>query len=345
MCARTSGKCGGNERMAGFSEIIGHERIIENMQNAARTGQVSHAYILNGPEDSGKRMLAEAFAMLLLCEAPRDGEPCMECLSCRQVTAKNHPDLIRLTHGKTGISVDDVRRQIVRNAEIRPYRSRYKVFLVDEAEKMNVQAQNALLKTLEEPPSYVVILLLTTNADSFLPTILSRCVRLNLKAVDDARIRAHLMQNCGVSADRADLCAAFAQGNVGRAVALASSEHLGELKDRTFRLVGELSDLPVFRIVEELGSFTSDREESALFLELLLLLFRDVLLYKSTGREEGLIFRDQAVRTGQLAARSSFAGLNRIFEALDVADRRMRMNVNTTLSLETLLLEMKENFE
>ncbi len=330
--------------MAGFRDILGHEQIISNLQTAARTGQVSHAYILNGPEGSGKRMLAEAFAMLLECELPVDGEPCMECVSCRQALGKNHPDIIYLTHDKSVISVDDVRRQIIRDADIMPYRGRFKVYIVDEAEKMNPQAQNALLKTLEEPPSYVVILLLTTNADAFLPTVLSRCVRLNLKAVDDARIRAYLVRNCGVSGDRADLCAAFSQGNVGRAMELAASDELSGLKDRTFGIVRRLDGMPAYRIAEEIGFFTENKDEIPLFLELLLLLFRDVLLYKSTGTGTGLIFRDMAAETGQLARRISYAGMNRIFEAIEIGGRRIRMNVSTPLTLEMLLLDIKENF-
>ncbi len=331
--------------MAGFHNILGHEQIISNLQTAARTGQVSHAYILNGPEGSGKRMLAEAFAMLLQCGSPVDGEPCMECVSCRQAMSGSHPDIIYLTHEKTVISVDDVRRQIVRDADIMPYRSRFKVYIADEAEKMNQQAQNALLKTLEEPPSYVVILLLTTNADALLPTVLSRCVRLNLKAVDDARIRAYLMQNCGVSAERADLCAAFAQGNVGRAVELASSEELSELKDLTFGIICRLDGMPAYRIAEELGPVVGRREDIPLFMDLILLLFRDVLLYKSTGTGDGLFFRDMAAETGELARRISYAGMNRIFEAAETAGRRIRMNVSAPLTLETLLLDIKENFE
>ena len=107
----------------------------------------------------------------------------MECRSCRQAEGHNQPDIIYVTHEKTAISVDDVRRQINQDIVIKPYSSRYKIYLVDEAEKMNVQAQNALLKTIEEPPGYAVLILLTTNADAFLPTVRSRCVTLRLKAV------------------------------------------------------------------------------------------------------------------------------------------------------------------
>ncbi len=331
--------------MAGFSDIVGHEQIISYLQNAASCGTVSHAYIFNGPEGSGKRMLAEAFAMLLLCESPQDNEPCMHCRSCRQALGKNHPDILYLTHEKSVISVDDVRRQITQDVEIRPYDSRYKIYIADEAEKMNPQAQNALLKTLEEPPEYVVIFLLTTNADAFLPTILSRCTLLNLKAVDDARIRAHLMRTCGVPDYRADLCAAFAQGNVGRAMELASSERLTGQKDFTFGLIRKLDTLPSYKIVQELNRFSDDREDIPLFLDLLLLLFRDVLLYKSTGSGDGLIFKDQEAVIRQVADRSTFSGLNVVCQAIDTATERIRMNVNAPLTLEMLLLEIKENIQ
>ena len=164
--------------MAGFQDILGHEQIIEHLQNAIKTDKVSHAYILDGPDMSGKKMIADAFAMTLECEK-KGTEPCMECHSCKQALGKNQPDIIYLQHEKPNtISVDDFRSQINNDIGVKPYSSPYKVYIVDEAEKMNVQAQNALLKTIEEPPAYAVILLLTNNAEIFLPTIISRCVPL-----------------------------------------------------------------------------------------------------------------------------------------------------------------------
>ena len=159
--------------MAGFKDIVGNEQIIEHLQNAIALGKVSHAYILNGPEKSGKMMIAEAFAMALQCEG--EGErPCLNCRSCRQAMDHNQPDIIYVTHEKPNtLSVADIRSQLVNDVDVKPYSSRYKIYIVDEAE-------NALLKTIEEPPAYAVIILLTTNADAFLPTILSRCVVLNL---------------------------------------------------------------------------------------------------------------------------------------------------------------------
>ena len=210
--------------MAGFKDIIGHEQIIEHLQNAITMDKVSHAYIINGPEKSGKMILAEAFATTLQCEEG-GAEPCMECHSCKQAVGRNQPDILYMRHEKANtISVDDIRTQLNNDIVIKPYSSKYKVYIVDEAEKMNVQAQNALLKTIEEPPAYAVIILLTTNADRFLPTILSRCVTLNIKAVPDEKIKKYLMSHYQIPDYQAEVCVAFAQGNVGKAIALASSE-------------------------------------------------------------------------------------------------------------------------
>ena len=201
--------------MAAFSDILGNEQIIEHLQNAIRMGKVSHAYILNAPASSGKMMIAEAFAATLQCE--KQGiEPCGECHSCKQAASHNHPDIIYVQHEKPNtIGVDDIRVQINQDIVVKPYSSPYKIYIVDEAEKMNVQAQNALLKTIEEPPAYGVILLLTTNADAFLPTILSRCIRLDLKPVADDKLKDFLMKKCGVVDYQADICVDFSQGIVG----------------------------------------------------------------------------------------------------------------------------------
>lgn len=136
----------------------------------------------------------------------------MQCHACRQVLSGNHPDLIYVTHEKpASIGVDEIREQINNTIMIRPYSSYYKIYIVDEAEKMTVQAQNALLKTIEEPPSYAVILLLTTNQDAFLPTILSRCVQLKLKPLRDSVVKEYLIQSLKVEEAQAEIYAAFAR--------------------------------------------------------------------------------------------------------------------------------------
>ena len=329
--------------MAGFRDIVGHEKIIEHLQNAIKLDKASHAYILNGPDKSGKMMLANAFAMALQCE--KHGiEGCMECHSCKQAASRNHPDIIYLTHEKVNtISVSDIREQINQKAAEKPYSSKYKIYIVDEAEKMNQQAQNALLKTIEEPPSFVIILLLTTNADSFLPTILSRCIRLNLMPVPDEKVRGYLMEHYEIPDYQADISAAFAQGNVGKAISLASSESFKEMKDSAVQLMKRLKDIDVYEMgeaVKQIGEYKLSIND---YFDIMMVWYRDVLMYKATMDINGLVFKEHVYDIKHQASRSSYHGIERILKALEKAKLRLSANVNFDLVIELLLLTIKEN--
>lgn len=329
--------------MAGFQDIIGHNQIVDHLKNAIRMEKISHAYILNGENNAGKMMLAEAFAMALQCEAHGD-EPCMECLSCRQAKDHNQPDIIYVSHEKPNIiSVDDIRQQINNDIVIKPYHSKYKIYIVDEAEKMNTQAQNALLKTIEEPPAYGIILLLTTNADSFLPTILSRCITLNLKSVNEDLIKNYLMKKYQIPDYQADVCAAFAQGNVGKAIQLAASDEFNELKASALSVVKKLEDMDLYELnplIKQINEFKPKINE---YFDLLTLWFRDVLYIKATGDVSNLIFKDEVYDIKKQAAKRSYSGIEAILQALEQSRVRLNANVNFDLVIELLLLTIKEN--
>ncbi len=330
--------------MAGFADIVGHEQIIAHLKSAISMQKVSHAYILNGAERSGKMMLAEAFAMALQCEG-HGTDGCGTCRSCSQAKNRNHPDIIYVTHEKPNtISVADIRQQLNGTISIKPYNntSQYKVYIVDEAEKMNEQAQNALLKTIEEPPSYAVIMLLTTNADAFLQTIRSRCVTLELKAVADEKIHKLLMNRFQVVDYKAEICVAFAQGNVGKAIMLAGSQSFNELKDQTIRLVRKLRDTEIHDLMQEVKEIEEFQQNDD-FFDLILMWYRDVLMYKAAGSRGKLIYKDQTHEIERQARDCSFEGLNHILEAIGTARRRIRSNVNQDMTLELLLLTIKEN--
>ena len=329
--------------MAGFQDIIGHNQIVDHLKNAIRMEKISHAYIFNGESNAGKMMLAEAFAMALQCEAHGD-EPCMECRSCHQAKEHNQPDIIYVSHDKPNvISVDDIRQQLNNDIVIKPYNSKYKIYIVDEAEKMNVQAQNALLKTIEEPPAYGIILLLTTNADSFLPTILSRCITLNLKSVNEDLIKEYLMKKYQIPDYQADVCAAFAQGNVGKAIQLAASDEFNELKASALSVVKKLEDMDLYelnQLIKQINEFKPKIQE---YFDLLTLWFRDVLYMKATNDVNNLIFKDEVYDIKKQAAKRSYSGIETILKALEQSRVRLNANVNFDLVIELLLLTIKEN--
>lgn len=329
--------------MAGFRDVIGQQQIKEHLQNALSTGKISHAYIINGEKSSGKEYIARVFAMALQCEEGGE-EPCQECRSCKQALSGNHPDIIRIVHEKpNAISVDDIREQVNGDVAVKPYSSPYKVYIISEAEKMTVQAQNAILKTLEEPPAYAVILLLTDNVNSLLPTILSRCVVLNMKPVPDALVKEYLCSQLQVPDYKAEVCAAFARGNVGKAKMLATSEDFENIKAEALSLLKYIQEMDLNEIVAAVKKITEYKLQIQDYLDICAIWYRDALLFKATSDMNHLIFREESQALRRTAQRSSYEGIENIIKALDAAKRRLDANVNFELVMQLLMLAIQEN--
>ena len=321
--------------MSSFKDVVGHKNIIKYIQNAVAADAVSHAYILNGERGSGKKLLANLFAMSLQCEnRDEDGDACGKCRSCRQVLSGNHPDIIRVTHEKPNtISVDDIRVQVNDDIVIRPYSSKYKVYIIADADLMTVQAQNALLKTIEEPPAYAVIMLLTENAEVLLPTIRSRCVMMKLRNIKDQLVKKYLMEQM----------VAFAQGNMGKAIMLAHSEYFNEIKEEAVHLLRNIDDMTVPELMDAVKRCMTYKLEINDYLDIIAIWYRDVLIYKATKNVDRVVFSDQMKYIKERARRSSYEGIENILDALEKAKARMKANVSFELSMELLLLTIKEN--
>ena len=329
--------------MAGFKDIAGHEKIKEHLHKAIETDRVSHAYLFSGEAGMGRKTLAKAFAMTLLCEEG-GSEPCLKCHACRQVMSGNHPDLLFVGHEKqASIGVDDIRKQIHDTIMIRPYSGGRKIYIVDEAEKMTVQAQNALLKVVEEPPSYGVMLLLATNEDSILPTILSRCVRLKLKPLKDSLVKDFLVDSFGNGESKAEVYAAFARGNLGTAIHLASSEEFQNMYTEFISMMKHLQEMDITELLLFIKKMKEESRDIYRCLDFIQLWYRDVLMYKVTQDINLLIFREEFHTMKAMSANTSYEGLERILQAVDKARIRLEANVNMELAMELMLLVMKEN--
>ncbi len=331
--------------MSSFKDVVGHKNIIKYIQNAVSADAVSHAYILNGERGSGKKLLANLFAMSLQCQnRGEDGDACGKCQSCRQAVNGNQPDIIRVTHEKPNtISVDDIRVQVNDDIVIRPYSSRYKIYIIADADMMSVQAQNALLKTIEEPPEYAVIMLLTENAETLLPTIRSRCVMMKLRNIKDQLVKKYLMEQLEVPDYKADVCVAFAQGNMGKAIMLANSEHFNEIKEEAVHLLRNINDMSVSEVMEAVKRCMTYKLEINDYLDIIAIWYRDVLIYKATKSVDRVVFSDQMKYIRERASKSSYEGIENILDALEKAKARMKANVNFELVIELLLLTIKEN--
>lgn len=325
-----------------FNSIIGHEQVKEHLQTAIEQNKISHSYIINGEPGSGKKLIAAIFAETLQCE-DKGINPCGLCKSCIQAESKNHPDIIWVTHEKYSIGVDDIRNQLNNSIAIKPYSGPYKIYIVPDADKMTEQAQNALLKTIEEPPEYAVILLLTNNIDSLLPTILSRCVTLNLKPVKTDLIEKYLMERCQVPDYMAKISAGFSQGNVGKAVRYSSSPDFLEMKDETLHVLKYIDEMEIYEVVEAVRHLSEHKLEINDCIDFMQLWYRDILMFKVTKDPNALLFKEEYSFISAQAKKRSYEEIEDIIKAMDKAKKRLDANVNFDIAVELMLLTIKEN--
>lgn len=328
--------------MKDFGQVIGHREVIEHLQKGIQENKVSHAYILAGEKGSGKKLLADIFASTLQCEK-ESIQPCGTCKSCMQVEGGNQPDIIYVTHEKASLGVDDIRQQVNNDVAIKPYSSPWKIYIIPDGEKMTEQAQNALLKTIEEPPEYAMFLLLTENINTFLPTILSRCVTLQLKPVDAKLIKKFLMEKRQIPDYLAELSAAFSQGNVGKAIRYASSEEFIEMKKDTIHVLTHVDDMKNYEIMQFIKKMAEKKGDVDDYLDLMLLWYRDVLMFKVTQDTNGLLFIDEISSIRKQAQSKQYEGIEAIIQAIEKAKVRLKANVNFDTAMELMIFVMKEN--
>lgn len=327
--------------MKNFNDIVGHSSIKEHLQTAISMGKLSHAYIFSGEEGSGKRMTAEIFAAALMCQG--EERPCGMCMSCMQAESHNHPDIIYVTHEKSKIGVDEIRVQLVDDVLIKPFSSEHKVYIVDDAERMTEQAQNALLKTLEEPPEYAVIILLTTNTGAFLQTILSRCVTLQFKPLENRLISEYLMKNERLPDYYANICANFSSGCLGKAIKYANNAEFEKVKSDVLGVVRNIDQSSFDELLEAVSLYSEKREQLDDYLDLMHMWFRDVLMFKATQDVNRLVFTDEMMNIRKLASRYSFEGLGRISEAFYRVRDRLNANVSFDTAMQMLLMSLREH--
>lgn len=329
--------------MQDFTQIIGHEGIIKHMQNAISAEKVSHAYIFHGEEGMGKKSMAQAFAKALQC-TDKQNRPCNRCISCMQSDSGNQPDILWVTHEKTSIGVNDIRIQVNADIQIKPYQSQYKIYIIDSADKMTENAQNALLKTIEEPPEYAIVLLLACSTQNLLPTVLSRCVVLDLKPIERQLIKEHLMKKLQIPDYVAEIAAGFSGGNVGKAIKYASSEDFESKKEDVFHILRYIDDMEIHEIIAGIKVILENKSSIYDYIDLMMLWFRDVLMLKATNDPNILLFKDEFQIIKQHAKTRSYDEIDNIIKAMEEAKTKLNANVNFDITIELMLLSIKENY-
>ena len=322
-----------------FEEIRGNTPLVEQLRRSAASGRSSHAYLFLGGAGAGKRLIANTFAKALQCEGEK--RPCDSCKSCHAFNHGNHPDVIYfqpLKNGKT-YTIEDVREQLLETVDLKPFQYEKKIYIIEKADTLNIQSQNALLKTLEEPPAHAVFLLLAERAEAFLPTILSRVVVMKIRPLSAETIADYLMQ-AGHLAEESHILSAYAQGRIGRALELVEDEGFREMRQD---ILGKLEALPsmsegdAYLLAKDLEGYKNDLR----FLDIMELWYRDLLTAKSLREEGYLIQRDKKDAIFR-AAKEPAALLAKKAAAVRTARMRLAQNANFRLTMEVMLMDLKE---
>ncbi len=339
--ALTASSCG-HPNGVDMWQIVGHDRVIRLIQKSIEANRISHAYLLSGPRQVGKFTFAREFAKALNCLEP--GSPCGRCRSCQKIDRGVHPDVqvIDLEDGSKSISIEAIRR-IQEGVALRPAEGRTKVYILLDVERLSEPAANALLKTLEEPPPSVVLVLTTLDASMLLPTLVSRCQQVELLPVPKQEIERTLVQAHGVPADRARLVATLAGGRVGWALQTISNP---AMLDKRRELLNRLADFPAtdlitrFSFAEELASiYSRDPEEVRTVLDSWKFWWRDLLLTR-LGLRDLVVNVDLEEKLINACRDYSIETLSRMVGAIQETISMLSQNVNPRLSLEVLVLNV-----
>ena len=338
--------------MTGNWNMVGHEWAVDMLKKHVADGSTRHAYLFAGPPGLGRRTLALRFAQALNCQNPVEpGVPCGACRDCKQIAAMQHADLsiieptiknpdnpkelIPAPNGE--IRIQQI-RELQRTINLKPYQSYYRVLIFVRFQQANVEACNALLKTLEEASSYAVLILTADNPEQLLPTIVSRCEVLRLRPLRIGTVQMAL-QDRGVEADRAKLIAHISGGRFGYALRMTGDETLLEQRE------GRLNDLQSLISGSRLEKFAyadklaRDKEAMRQTILIWLSYWRDVML-RSAHAETPLVNVDRNVEIEDLADRLDLSAARKAVNTLEDALEKMEKNVKSRLLAEVVLLDL-----
>ncbi len=317
-------------------QVVGHKWAVDLLRRALAGERVAHAYLLTGPPQIGKRSLALNFAQALNCLD--EEKPCGQCLACSKIAHGSHPD-VQVIEGAGGTLKIDQMRTLRREAALSPLEGRWKVYIIRQMEQATAEAANCLLKTLEEPPPHVILMLTASEAEALLPTIVSRCQVLNLRPLTSETVQRALQERWGVDVERTRLLARLSGGRLGWAVAASQNNAILTQREKHLDEMLELMGQGRIERLEYAQQLSRNPEAAPELLHLWLSWWRDLLLAAS-GSTVGIVNIDREDTLKAQAQRYSLGQVRDFVEALRAAAWRLEHNANTRLTLEVLMLSL-----
>lgn len=315
--------------------IIGQSLLVEKMDQILSSGRIVHAYLFTGPAGAGKKTLSSLFAQALICEGQGD-KPCCTCHTCKQFQTGNHPDIIwvRQEKDKNSISINQI-RDMQAEIKVKPYQAGKRIYFIERAQTLTEQAQNALLKTLEEPPPHTLIFLLADNTNALLPTVLSRCQTFRVRSMGREDVTHIIKNRLGLSDDEAMTYAGLSQGIPGRGLALAENQEFRNNREILLEGVGLVGTL---KILELASVFTENKDNVDNLLDILLLWFRDLLVLRETRGIDLIINMDKISLLNEQVKVFTSRALKDIIELVEESRKIIKSNGNYQLTIENMLL-------
>ncbi len=317
-----------------FEGIYGQDKQLAILRRSMDKGRIPHAFLFHGMRGIGKRTTALAFAKTLLCDRL---DACGLCPACRKIESGNHPDVVVITPQGQFIKIEDI-RDLRNQMRFRPLEGRKRIFILVDAERMNITSANSLLKTLEEPSLVNVLILISSRPYQLPMTILSRCQKLRFHPIPSDVVARYLEEKVGLDGNTAAALAASSGGSIGRAVEMHGESYLARRKQFIEKISEGFSD-PMKGILFA-GDFGKDRKEIQLRFEILKNWYRDMLVYKETGETEKLVHRDFVEAIQSMAEDMTPSEILKDLETIAWAFDALEKNANKQLTLEAMAFKL-----
>lgn len=325
-----------------YSDIIGHEKIIKRLKSIVVNDKVVHAYLFRGAKSLGKMSVAKIFAKTLLCQKG-GSEPCGVCPSCVKFDHANHPDMKIISKDGNSIKkaqIDEVHSTV----NLMPYESTKKVYIIENADNMTVEAQNSFLKTLEEPPKHVVIIMTCVNSYSLLQTIISRTQTYTFFSIKSTQIKQALMSKYDLDESEADFITSFSNGIIGEALNECQTDKFKDLRNKIIEIVSDIIDDKGYNLFKTTEYLIENKDDIYQILDMLMIWLRDLMIIKTTRQimPEVIINKDKIDILKRQSRKLQSKAISNVIDIVEEAKQNIKFNTNMKLNLDVMLLRLQE---
>ena len=306
-----------------FKDIIGQEFAKKYLTNSINKNKVSHAYLFEGMNGVGKKTLAKEFAKTLI----------------KVDKLENSPDYISIEPEGSSIKIAQIRK-LQTDVLVKPH-SDYKIYIINKAEKMTVESQNALLKTLEEPPAYVIIILITSNKNSLLDTIKSRCEIIKFLPVSFIQTKKYL-EDMGIEERKASILATFSRGSISKALELSESADFMLMREDIQNNIQTLLEKNVVEILELPSKYDKYKDNIIEVLDMMINYFRDIMMLKENIGKDMIINIDKITYVQNMSKKINYSQVSKIIDIIEETKKKLKSNCNFNLSIQVMALNIYE---